>query len=39
MAAAIPREPIVGSASNLPVNTWLKDGAYLPRAEACGSRR
>jgi hypothetical protein len=23
------REPIVGSASNLPVNTWLKDGAYL----------
>ena len=26
------REPIVGSASNLPVNTWLTDGAYLPRA-------
>jgi hypothetical protein len=26
------REPIVGSASNLPVNTWLTDGAYLPGA-------
>src|SRR5207247_52353 len=26
------REPIVGSASNLPVNTRPTDGAYLPRA-------
>jgi hypothetical protein len=28
------REPIVGSASNLPVNTWPTDGACLPRAAA-----